>query len=145
MATTRQTTANRRNALLSTGPRTAAGKARSSLNSLRHGIYASNLILPGEDIADFHQARNRLRALHQPHGRREQGLVDQIAIIDWKAERAEFIEASLVMENRDHIGLDFLNNYNRLSIAQHRLSRERLRLTRRLVCLQAIRGAGLSP
>ena len=33
-----RTTANRLNAQLSTGPRTAAGKLRSSLNALRHGL-----------------------------------------------------------------------------------------------------------
>jgi hypothetical protein len=35
--TPRMATANRRNARLSTGPRTLRGKAQSSLNALRHG------------------------------------------------------------------------------------------------------------
>ncbi len=34
--------ANRRNAKKSTGPRTAAGKRRSSVNSLKHGVYATH-------------------------------------------------------------------------------------------------------
>jgi hypothetical protein len=38
MATERQIAANRRNARKSTGPRTAAGKARSSRNARRHGL-----------------------------------------------------------------------------------------------------------
>jgi len=38
MATERQIAANRRNARNSTGPRTAAGKARSSRNARRHGL-----------------------------------------------------------------------------------------------------------
>jgi hypothetical protein len=38
MATEKQIAANRANALLSTGPRTAAGRARSSMNSYRDGM-----------------------------------------------------------------------------------------------------------
>jgi hypothetical protein len=38
MASERQIAANRRNALRSTGPRTAAGKERSSRNAYRHGL-----------------------------------------------------------------------------------------------------------
>jgi hypothetical protein len=38
MATEKQIAANRANALRSTGPKTAAGKERSSQNALRHGL-----------------------------------------------------------------------------------------------------------
>jgi len=38
MATEKQIVANRANALRSTGPKTAAGKKRSSQNALRHGL-----------------------------------------------------------------------------------------------------------
>lgn len=41
MASPAQIAANRRNALLSTGPRTAAGKARSGANALKHGLRSS--------------------------------------------------------------------------------------------------------
>ena len=38
-----------KNSQQSTGPRTAAGKARSKLNGLKHGLRAATLVLPGED------------------------------------------------------------------------------------------------
>ena len=38
MATDKQIAANRRNGALSRGPKTAAGKARSSSNALKHGL-----------------------------------------------------------------------------------------------------------
>ncbi len=49
MASEKQVEANRRNALRSTGPRTADGKARSRLNAVTHGLTAQTLILPEED------------------------------------------------------------------------------------------------
>jgi hypothetical protein len=42
MATEKQIVANRRNSLLSSGPKTQAGKRASSANSLRHGLTARN-------------------------------------------------------------------------------------------------------
>ena len=42
MATDRATAANRRNARASTGPRTEAGKARSSQNARKHGLSAGD-------------------------------------------------------------------------------------------------------
>ncbi len=41
MASDKQIAANRRNALKSTGPRSAAGKKRSSANAYRHGLSVS--------------------------------------------------------------------------------------------------------
>ena len=40
MATEKQIAANRANALLSTGPRTAEGKARAAMNAYDHGMCA---------------------------------------------------------------------------------------------------------
>lgn len=42
MASERQIAANRRNALLSSGPKTQTGKRASSRNALRHGLTARN-------------------------------------------------------------------------------------------------------
>lgn len=44
--TPRKIEANRRNALKSTGPRTAKGKATPRHNVLKHGILAKEVILP---------------------------------------------------------------------------------------------------
>ena len=53
---TKRARANRRNARKSTGPKTAAGKARSKMNALKHGLDAETPILPGEDEAAFRAA-----------------------------------------------------------------------------------------
>jgi len=44
--------ANRANALLSTGPRTAEGKEQSRRNSLKHGLSGDGVALPDEDAAE---------------------------------------------------------------------------------------------
>ena len=50
MATQAQIEANRRNAQRSTGPRTEAGKANSSRNATRFGLFSTNnCVLPGEE------------------------------------------------------------------------------------------------
>ena len=54
MTSERQIVANRANAQASTGPKTDAGKARSSRNALKHGATAKYL-LPGESAQEFGQ------------------------------------------------------------------------------------------
>lgn len=49
----RRLQANRRNALLSTGPKTYEGKAVSCRNGITHGLNAKDPVLPHEDRADF--------------------------------------------------------------------------------------------
>ncbi len=46
-------TINQLNAQKSTGPRTEAGKQRSSLNALRHGLAARTAVLDSENQADY--------------------------------------------------------------------------------------------
>ena len=48
--------ANRRNAAKSTGPKTPEGKAASSKNALKHGLTATEVLLPNED-RDAYDAR----------------------------------------------------------------------------------------
>jgi hypothetical protein len=61
MATEKQIAANRLNALKSTGPRTAAGKRRSSQNALKHGAHANHLIVATEDESSFAAHADRLQ------------------------------------------------------------------------------------
>src|SRR4051812_37666457 len=66
MATDRQFAANRVNALKSTGPRTPEGKAASSANALKSGIYAKDAVIPGEDPARLEALRDSLYRTHRP-------------------------------------------------------------------------------
>ena len=53
MTTEKQNVANRRNTQLSTGPKTAEGKAKSSINALKHGLTAVQILIPSENADDF--------------------------------------------------------------------------------------------
>ncbi len=84
---------NRANAQHSTGPRTAAGKQRSSQNAFQHGLYSKQLILPGECAAEFDRLRATLRSEHQPAHTTEEILVDELAQHFWRMRRFREIEA----------------------------------------------------
>jgi hypothetical protein len=72
----------------STGPRTPAGKLASSGNSLKHGLAAPRLIIPGEDPSVFEALLTDLLAEHQPASPTEELLVHQIAQSWWLTQRA---------------------------------------------------------
>ena len=63
------------------------------MNSLRHGLRASKIILPGEQQEDFDRIHDGLQNLYQPQDQAEQYLVDQAAIAQWKLVRVEVLEA----------------------------------------------------
>jgi hypothetical protein len=96
MATPAQIAANRRNARKSTGPRTAAGKAVSSRNALRHGLAARAAIVLGEDPADLQRFRAELRAALAPKDGREELLAETAAEAAWRLRRVWRAEAALV-------------------------------------------------
>jgi hypothetical protein len=87
MISTKQLEANRRNAALSTGPRTAAGKAAVRFNVLRHGLRARAILLPGEQEEDLRQLCADLQSDWNPQNRTEQLLVEQMAVAPWKLAR----------------------------------------------------------
>jgi hypothetical protein len=95
--------ANRRNAQLSTGPRTKEGKSRSRRNALKHGVLASALLLTegvgAEDQAEFDELSDALHISYRdlaPVGTLEELLVEKIAVCWWRQKRAIQCETGLV-------------------------------------------------
>jgi hypothetical protein len=87
---------NRANAQHSTGPRTEAGKQASSRNAFRHGLYAKQLALPGEDPAELDALRADLRREHQPLTPTEDILVNELAEHYWRLRRMRKFEARIM-------------------------------------------------
>ena len=137
MATLKQLDANRRNALKSTGPRTSDGKAAASLNSLRHGLRARTVILPGEDPEEFIQLCADLEAEWRPQSRTEQFYLEQVAVSQWKLTRMEAAEASVCEQTLS--AKEKLPLLDRLWQTQSRMERSYARAQRELERLQSTR------
>jgi len=91
----KQQKANRRKARLSTGPRTAAGKAKVRLNALRHGLTGAMIVLPDEGPADFDAYRAVLIRELNPTTAVRQVLADKFVVDAWRMRRAPIHEANL--------------------------------------------------
>ena len=96
MTSNKQLHANQANATKSTGPRSQAGKARSRLNSRKHGLTAKMLIVVGENADDFDQLRAELMAEHDPQSVLETELVERLAGILWRLRRVPSFEAAIL-------------------------------------------------
>jgi hypothetical protein len=86
---------NKANAQKSTGPRTAAGKQRSSLNALRHGLTGQTIVLPSEDLAAYQRHSQSFLAEYQPKGATETQLVQSLLDTAWQVNRAAAVETNL--------------------------------------------------
>src|SRR5258705_482658 len=106
MASKRQFAANRQNALKSTGPRSATGKARSGLNATTHGLAAKQALLPGEDAAEFDQFLRDLVGVLGARGPLELQLVERTASLIWRLRRIPSFEAALFERARSDCSSD---------------------------------------
>lgn len=95
--TEKQQAANRRNALKSTGPKTLEGKARTSMNALKHGLRASSLAVPIlEDPEDWEVHRSLVVRDSAPAGYLETILSERVAALLWRLGRVVRYESAVV-------------------------------------------------
>ncbi len=91
--------ANRKNALRSTGPRTAEGKERSRANALKHGLCASAVV--PEDLEAIQARANEWYYALKPQNRFQGWMVDEIAVTSLRVDRSERMERRF----RDRVSL----------------------------------------
>jgi len=74
--------ANRRNARRSTGPKTPEGKAKSSQNSITHGIFAKQFLngAAAETVAEMEVLAAGIQEHYQPVGMVEEILLQKIVV-----------------------------------------------------------------
>ena len=104
--------ANRANAALSTGPRTAQGKAASSKNATSHGLYAAIVVVHHwENQADFDLLRQQYCERFCPLDRVESDIVDRIVDSVWRRNRVISIETTLFNLDIDEMTEEIVDTY----------------------------------
>jgi len=95
--THKQLEAARRNGARSRGPKTPAGKARSSMNALKHGRYAKlACVLRSENKDAFDDLLQSLIRRFQPADEAELNLILDLASIDWRLARIVAAESRIL-------------------------------------------------
>lgn len=84
--------ANQRNAKNSTGPRTERGKSMSRSNALANGLFATNMLLLGENAQEYLNLATSMKNYLAPEGPFEAMLVDQIIRDQWRLRRTDRAE-----------------------------------------------------
>ena len=79
----------------STGPRSAEGKARSSMNALKSGIYSKSLTIPGEDPAKLTTLTEEYFQRYCPALPEQRDLVDILVRSTWTLRRLATAEAQV--------------------------------------------------
>ena len=105
MATTKQINANKKNALLSKGPKTNLGKLNSSKNSLKHGLTAKQLVI-GENLKEFEQYRDQMIEELKPVGILQEQVVFKIIDVGFRLRRIGGIEAGIYNQEILHHEID---------------------------------------
>jgi hypothetical protein len=81
----------------STGPKTEAGKVRSAINAVRHGLAGRGLLLPGENAAEYETRLDGIFASLAPRDDAEAELVALVADDIWKLGRLARIEKGVTL------------------------------------------------
>ena len=89
--------ASRINGARSNGPVTPEGKAKSALNSLKHGLCSNKFcVLENESEEAYRKMVGSYMDSLQPADELEAGLVEEMINCRWKLNRAEVIESTLI-------------------------------------------------
>lgn len=82
----------------STGPRTPAGKQRSSHNALKYGIYSEQILIAGESRQHYELLRRAHMEQFQPVGPVEELYVERLAILELRHQRLIIAESAEIRQ-----------------------------------------------
>jgi hypothetical protein len=105
----------RANGAKSRGPATPEGRARSSRNSLRHGLSAKSVVLPAESHEQFLLLLDAHIQQFQPASDVEMELVEAMAVARWRLRRIWAIETSLLAHELQRRAEDMDDEFTEMS------------------------------
>jgi hypothetical protein len=102
---------NRKAICNATGPRTAQGKKRSTLNAIKHGLLSKTGLLQDESRVEYDVLLDGLLEDFQPQGKLETVLVESLATVLWRKrrllqaetaeiEKVQFLNIDFVLQNK---------------------------------------------
>jgi hypothetical protein len=141
--------ANRRNALLSTGPKTEEGRQRSRANAVRHGLTSETVAASLEDADDYKAFEATIIADYCAETAVARELVLRLASVLWRLRRAAAIETQLFEMQADVLrrpeiedqGIEMVAFTNSVSIGSH----ERDAVTRAISSLSSTERIAAKP
>jgi hypothetical protein len=107
MSSSKQLSANRANAQLSTGPTSSEGKLKISHNALKTGLTGRTVLLPSDDVAAYQGHVQRIFDEYSPVTDEEKRLTHSIADILWRLERIPVLEAGIYAIGRRELAAQF--------------------------------------
>ena len=157
--------ANQANAQLSKGPKTAEGKAKSSVNAVKTALTGRTVLLPTDDLVEYERHLAAYTEEFTPTGLLESNLVQSIADTDWRLCRIPALESALFAKGRiefaelfneqdlsarpylidAHTFLTYEKQIRNLQLQEARLARRREKEIAELRKLQADRTERLAP
>lgn len=100
--------ANRMNAKKSTGPKTASGKARSSMNSLKYGLNATKFIIKDELVEEFEEYKKGILKTLNPENFLLYDIALQIVFCGWNFRRYQFLQSKILnIKNLKEIAMPY--------------------------------------
>ena len=134
MTTPAKAAANAANARLSTGPRTAEGKAQSSRNALKHGLTAREVVVREDQQEEFNDLRDRMLTDLDPQGAVEIETFNILLHAAWNIRRFRALEAALMVNGLDPVfdestikTLDRLHRYHNHALRAYHKAMAELR------------------
>ena len=112
-----QRAAARANGAKSHGPATDAGKSKSALNAVKHGLTSNALVLSTESREKMDELRQAYRDEYQPQGQTETDLVDELTAAKWLQRRCWAMQSALLDTTMDRMEREIRDEFSEIGNA----------------------------